>query len=67
LSTRESGETQAALLLLSDDDPFELEDDPFDESDDFDPEDEDSDDDDEEADSLLAGSVLVPEERLSLR
>jgi hypothetical protein len=69
-------EGQAALDLLFDDDPEELDDpddseddeEPFDESDDFDPEDEESDDDEEEDEaSLLAGSVLVPEERLSLR
>jgi hypothetical protein len=70
---------QAALVLLLDDDPDpdepdepdddpdeEEDEDPFDESDDFDPLEEDSDD-EEEDDSLLAGSVLVPEERLSLR
>ena len=70
---------QAALLLLFDDDPFEDEppeedppedeppdEEPFDEA----PEDEDpeSDEDEEdEADSLLAGTVEVPEERLSVR
>jgi hypothetical protein len=70
---------QAALLLLLDDDPFEdeppEEDPPEDESPDeepFDeaPEDEDpeSDEDEEDAaDSLLAGTVEVPEERLSVR
>lgn len=72
---------QAALVLLLDDDPFEdeppEEDPPEDEPpeeepfDDEAPEDEDpesdEDDDDEEADSLLAGTVEVPEERLSVR
>ncbi|TCN35245.1 hypothetical protein EV644_11637 [Kribbella orskensis] len=74
---------QAALLLLLDDDPFEddpFEDEPPEEDppedeppeepfDDDPPEDEDpeSDEDEEAADSLLAGTVEVPEERLSVR
>ncbi|MDX6262897.1 MAG: hypothetical protein QOH84_4585 [Kribbellaceae bacterium] len=75
LSTREFGEVQAALVLLFEDEPDEP-DDPDDSEDDeelfeedsdvFDPADDDSDDDPED-DSLLAGSVLVPDERLSLR
>lgn len=70
---------QAALLLLLDDDPFE--DEPFEDEppedelpeedppDEEPPEDEDpeSDEDEEEADSLLAGTVEVPDERLSVR
>jgi hypothetical protein len=68
---------QAALVLLLDDDPPDdappededepPEEEPFDE-DEPDDEDPESEEDDEEADdSLLAGTVEVPEERLSVR
>ena len=71
---------QAALLLLLDDDPFEdeppedeppadelPEEDPPDEEPPEDEDPESDEDDEEEADSLLAGTVEVPEERLSVR
>ncbi|TCM47638.1 hypothetical protein EV648_10428 [Kribbella sp. VKM Ac-2568] len=71
---------QAALVLLLDDDPFEdeppeddppeddpLEEEPFDEDAPEDEDPESDEDDEEEADSLLAGTVDVPEERLSVR
>jgi hypothetical protein len=66
---------QAALDLLLDEDPFEDEppeedppedEPPEEEAPDDDP-DSDEDDDEEEEDSLLAGTVEVPEERLSVR
>jgi hypothetical protein len=74
-------EDQAALLLLElpDDDPpdefdeldEEEDDDPFDDEDPLDEDDPESDEDDEDDEaaevSLLAGTVLVPVERLSFR
>lgn len=72
LSTGEFGKVQAALDLLADDDesdfdPDEGEDEEDDDDDEESDDEEEDDDEDEDDASLFAGTVLDPDERLSVR